>query len=516
MAAECPQAGGWSGMVEAATAESVIERVEAAQALYNATRFEEAAQAYAALVADGQGGDAALVGLGLSEVRCGRMAAADAAFEAISDPSPTVEAWRGFSFQCQDRHEDARRAYERALAADPDQPQALLGLGIVLLGQHLADEAEAVLRRAVAVSPNSSHAWLHLASLYRVGGRLNEAMAAFRTGLPMLDDRDPLAVVWRVECAMTALTLGDFTEGFAQFEWRLKGVLKPAADRMDAMAPRWDGRVVRGLRLLLWYEQGLGDSIHFVRYAAKLAEWGVRVILLVPAPLQRLFATIPGIEAVVTDQEELPPFDCNAALMSVPHLIRAGGRALTVPRSVPYLHPAQDEVAAWAARLDAVAGPRLKVGIAWSGNPKFAFNNRRAIPVERLKPVFEVSEAAFFSIQLGEESGRECLASLGVVDLAPDLGDYADTASAMCAMDLIVTIDTSVAHCAGALARPTWVYMPRIWDWRWGVAGTRNVWYPTMRLFRQAVVDEWDPVIADVAAALADEAGRVCAQRGGK
>lgn len=445
---------------------------------------------------------AVLASLATAAIRLGRHTEAEAALRAVPWPSPRLKALLGMTLQNQERWDEAEAVFREAVAMAPDGPEGLLGLAITLVKLVRMEEAESVLRHLLDVVPNSSHGWVNLASVHRYHERLSDAFAAYARGLELMDPNDSLAVVSHCEMALTALGLGDLATGFAEYEWRLKGAVKDKADQMAALAPAWDGRVVRGRRLLLWYEQGLGDTIQFLRYAVRLAEWGMDVRVLVQPALARLARSLPLSEVGVAG-ERVPACDCQAALMSVPHLLHKAGRGVVVPRDIPYLRPDEAEARAWRDKVARQAGGRPAVGVVWCGNPHFPQDHRRSIPFGQMRPLLEVDGVAMFSLQIGLAAPPSAeMTELGVIDLTAEVGDYADTAALMSAMDLVVSVDTSTIHCAGALGRPAWLLLPRRPDWRWGTVGERCLWYPTVRVFRQETPDDWKGVVARAASAL--------------
>lgn len=451
------------------------------------------------------------VRLGLAEahLRLGEPVAAENCLRQGGGELPVdLRVELGFALQSQGRWPEAEAEYGAVLAAGHDHARARLGLGVVLMKQCRMAEAQAVLERHLELCPADAHAWAHLASIHRSFGRMSQAFIAYRNALRTLPDDDPVAISSHCELALTALSIGDYATGFEELEWRLQALMAEHLAVMRSIAPSWEGVVAKGRRLLLWYEQGLGDVIHFARYAQVLGEWGMQVHLWVPPGLARLVRTIPNVHAVYVAGDAIPPVDCQAALMSVPHLLRRGGRGLSIPRKVPYIYPDPAEIAVWRDRIDSVAAGRRRVGLVWAGNPGFGLDHRRTLELDVLAPVLAVPGNAFFSLQVG--GGRlpaDRLAAAGVSDLADHLGDYADTAAAMSALDLIISVDTSTVHCAGALARPAWLPLYTPPDWRWGLTGEETIWYPTIRLFRQTVQGIWDDVVERMAVALRDRQG---------
>ncbi|MBF0394461.1 MAG: hypothetical protein HQL38_17435, partial [Alphaproteobacteria bacterium] len=264
-----------------------------------------------------------------------------------------------------------------------------------------------------------------------------------------------------------------------------------------AGSPPWDGGPLDGRRILLTAEQGIGDVVHFARFAALVAARGGRVVLECHAGLERVMATVPGVERVVTIGGPPPPVDCWAPLLSVPFLLRLDWDGVPV---APYV-----AVPPGAISPPELAEPHgLKVGLVWSGNPEFLENRDRAVPLPLLAPLAAIEGVRLFSLQKGgpAEALRSPDAPPGIVDLGPRLRDFADTAAAIAALDLVVSVDTSVPNLSGAMGAPTWALLGYHCDWRWMRDHQDCRWYPSMRLFRQPERGDWTTPIARLANAL--------------
>jgi hypothetical protein len=300
---------------------------------------------------------------------------------------------------------------------------------------------------------------------------------------------------------MLLLLLGRLREGFAEYEWRwrMPGFATP---RRAFAQPMWTGDALAGRTLLVHAEQGLGSAIQFARYV-ELAATGGRVLLECRRPLQRLFAQSlarPGGPAagVVVKGEELPPFDCHAPLMSLPHLL--GTTLETIPARVPYLAARPDDVAAWRERLASALRPRI--GLVWAGDANHENDHNRSMPPQFLAPLAD-APAAFFSLQVPARGELSPVFPAGsVIDLAPALGDFAETAAVIANLDLVISVDTAVAHLAGALARPVWLLLPYVPEWRWLLERDDSPWYPTMRVFRQRKAGDWRGLVDHLAGVL--------------
>ena len=301
----------------------------------------------------------------------------------------------------------------------------------------------------------------------------------------------------RVALASTFLLSGDFAQGFPLYEARWETPAGRAMARTFAQ-PLWDGSPLAGRRILLHAEQGLGDTIQFIRYVPLVKEMGGVVSVLCPPELRRLLTGQLGIEQIVTDLNALPAFDVHCPILSLPRVLRT--TLHSIPARVPYLTVDPTMSRAWQQRLDA-APKGLKVGLVWAGSPKHRKDHQRSIPPEELAPLAAVGGVRFISLQKGDASSTRI--GLNLVDWTAELTDLADTAALIANLDLVICVDTAVAHPAGACrAAPVWLLLPFAPDWRWMWDRADSPWYPTMRLFRQSSPGNWAGVIAGVVDAL--------------
>jgi Flp pilus assembly protein TadD, contains TPR repeats len=395
--------------------------------------------------------------------------------------------------------EEAIASYRAALALAPDQPEALSNLGSALHGRGALLEAEAALRQALALRPDYAAAAANLALVLRDQGRFDDALAACDAALSLV----PGQPTWRANRATLLLQLGRFAEGWDDYEsrWQADGFTE-ARDR--APLPAWDGGDPSGRTILLQGEQGLGSMIQFARYAPVVAARGARVLLQAPRPLVRLFRHSfepphGAVDAIIEKGAPVPACDLQAPLMSLPRL--CGTTLETIPADVPYLRADPASVAAWRQRLG--DDGHRRVGLVWAGNPAHANDRNRSTPADALAPlvVGAPPDVRFVSLQVGSPPPPALLAA-GLVDASPELADFAETAAAIMNLDLVISVDTAVAHLAGALAKPVWLLTPPIPEWRWLIDRDDSPWYPTMRLFRQDRPGDWAGVIDRVAAAL--------------
>ena len=381
-----------------------------------------------------------------------------------------------------------------ALALDPSLAEALANRGAALrrLGRH--EEALADYERALRLDPNATEAHNNRGVALAAMARWPEALAAYERALE-LDPRHDRA---RFNRALARLTLGDLAGGFADHEARWTGADNQFG-RPTFAQPRWTGaEPLAGRTILLHGEQGAGDAIQFARYVPRVAALGARVVLQVHAPLVPLFTQLPA-ERVVAFDEPLPPFDTHCALMSLP--LAFGTTLASIPAAVPYLRAEPARVARWRERLGERRAPR--VGLAWSGNPAHANDRNRSMPLAALAPL-RALPVTLVSVQKDMRAeDRAAAVDLGLVDVAAQLADFADTAAMVELMDVVVSVDTSAAHLAGAMARPLIVMLCHNAEWRWLTQRADSPWYPTARLLRQRAPGDWGSVVEEVLRELA-------------
>ena len=400
----------------------------------------------------------------------------------------------GLALEKLDRPEEAAASYRAALAFRPDYPEALYNLGNLLQFGGDLEEALRLYRRALAARPDFAAALVNFGSTLHELGRFDAAIAAYRQA-EKIRPGYPEAV-WNH--ALTLLQQGDFEAGWRLYEsrWRKSGMPPHGHSQ-----PLWDGSPLASRTILLHCEQGLGDSLQFVRYAAPVKATGATVVLFCPPALAHLLETVPGVDRVVCERELIPPCDCQAPLMSLPRLF--GTTLATVPAVVPYLAAEPGLTALWRRRLAVHDG--FKVGVVWQGNPRNRFGRSRSFPLAALAPVVAVPGLRLISLQ--RRDGLDQLAVLpeGMaiavppepVDAGPDA--FRDTAAIMGALDLVISADTATAHLAGALGVPVWLALAQVPDWRWLTGRGDSPWYPSSRLYHQISRGDWGGVFAAMA-----------------
>jgi tetratricopeptide (TPR) repeat protein len=392
--------------------------------------------------------------------------------------------------------------YRRALDLDPGLPQANQNYASIVRDAGALARAADDYRRYTQANPHDAMAFNDLGNTLRELGRYEEALAAYGRALEL----NPGLAEAHFSRAFVLLLLGDYAAGWKDYEWRWRiPAFNAPARRFEQ--PIWDGSALPGSTILLHAEQGLGDTLQFVRYAPLVAQRCARVVLECQAELKGLMQRVAGVQRVVAQGEPLPGFAAHAPLMSLPGIF--GSTLDNLTWSGPYVHADAARVVVWR---DAVAPEeaRLKVGLVWAGRPQQWDDRKRSMSLSMLAPLAAVGGVAFYSLQKGAAATEAAAppAGMRLVDLSARIGDFSDTAALASLLDLVITIDTSVAHLAGAMGLPVWVLTAHAPDWRYHVGREDNPWYPSMRLFRQERDGDWRGAIARVAAALERRATR--------
>ena len=393
------------------------------------------------------------------------------------------------------RLQEAEQLYRQVLAQQPEHARAMQFLGVIAHEFGRNDLALDLIRRAIALNPNSAQAHNNLGNILKANGQLDEAVAAYRRAIALNPDL-PEA---HHNLAYALLTRGDFQRGGEEFEWRSK--CKDLPPPRNFAQPQWDGRPLEGRTLLLHAEQGFGDALQFIRYVPLMARRGGRIIIECPAGLQRLFQTIAGGCQIVAAGQPLPGFDLHCPLLSLPRVF--GTNLANIPKDVPYLHADAEDARRWQHRLAGYSSI-VRVGLAWAGNPTHKNDRNRSIKLARLAPLGQLPGVSFISLQKGDAAAEAKTPPPGMelIDWTEELKDFADTAALIANLDLVIAVDTAVVHLAGAMGKPVWTLLPFVADWRWLLDRQDSPWYPSMRLFRQPSIGDWDGVITRVAEAL--------------
>ena len=431
------------------------------------------------------------LGLALQELK--QLTEAGAVYEQVVRLQPDhASAWNnlGVARRQLGQLPKAVEAHRRALLFAPGNVDFLTNLANALRADEQVEEAIQILERSLQNNPNSAVMWHTLGNARRETGQLPESQAAFSRALEI----DPRLVESHWDLAFTLLLQGDFLRGWEEYEWRWQ---RKDHQARSFASPAWQGEDLRDKRLLVYAEQGAGDTIQFARYLPLLVQRGARIFLECPRPLVSLLQTLPGVEQVIARGETLPPVDWQCALLSLPYRLRT--TLDSIPTNVPYLHSRTDGPQLPSSAL-ATTGRQLRVGLVRAGNPDHQNDARRSISLEILQPLLANPEIAFYSLQPQPmaTAGPTAKADHGLIDLSTLITDYADTAALIRQLDLVISVDTSVAHLAGALGQPVWLLLPYAPDWRWLTQRSDSPWYPGMRLFRQPVAGDWNSVIREV------------------
>lgn len=429
----------------------------------------------------------------------------------------------GAALQQQGNVTAAIEHYHAALRLQPDNPHALINLGTTLQQQGKLAAAIGRYQKALQLHPHLPEAHSNLANTYKEQGDLDQAIAHYQTVLQLrphhpdayrelgdaLQDRGEMeAAIALYERAIVQfptdvklqgsriralLISGDLQRGFAEYDpWRL-GI---ASSRRSFSQPEWDGSPLAGQSILLYAEagSGLGDTMQFIRYVPLVSQQGGRVMIECQPPLIQLFQSLPEVKQVIARGEPLPEFAVQASVLSLPRLFAT--TLATIPASIPYLLPPQERFL-----LPPCPPGNLKVGLTWGGDPQHSNDRQRSCPLPELLPILQTPDVTFYSLQKGDHR-RELTAHFPIQDLSPALKDFADTAAAIAQLDLIISVDTAVAHLTGAMGKPVWILLSASPDWRWLLQRQDSPWYPSAQLFRQVRYNHWSSVCQAVAIAL--------------
>ncbi len=431
----------------------------------------------------------------------------------------------------------ALKAYNRAAQLKPDDSGLLASRGTLLHHLKRFDEAVADHLRAHALKPESPYICNNIGAALQLLRRDEEALPWFDKALQrkpdfvmaLISKASSLAQLRRLDAAIEAyhqvkaldpanteadaylslihLLIGDFETAWTKYTARWKGQVAPQS-YPDFQQRLWLGQGdITGKTILIFSDEGIGDTIQLVRYIPMLAARGAKIVLMVEEVLHPLLSGLQGVTQCVGKFPPYPPFDLHCPITTLP--LAAGTRLETIPSPASYLPPpAQERVRAWEQRLSERAGGvrKLRVGLVWSGNPLHTNDHNRSIPLRVLLPLLN-ADATFISLQKDPRAeDRAALQTSGIIDLSSGLTDYAETAALVSCLDLVISVDTSAAHLAAALGRPTWILVPYLPDFRWLLDRGDSPWYPTVRLFRQTASRDWAEVIERVRRAL-DELG---------
>ncbi len=386
------------------------------------------------------------------------------------------------------RNAEAVEWIDRAIASQPDVADFHINRSLILTDLDRLGEAEAAARRAIALKPHPQ-AWYSLGRILRKGDRAPEAAEAFARAIALKPDH----VKAHFTRGVLLLQSGDYANGWPEFEWRRRLAGFSSRPREYAQ-PRWDGSPAPGKTILLHPEQGYGDTIQFARYVPIVAERVGKVILESPASLASLLSRVPGVGEVIRVDQPPPPFDLHCPLMSLPRVL--GTTLETIPNRMPCLVVDPEKSGRWEHALNAL-GDSIKIGLAWAGSARHVHDRERSIPVDRFAPLLQLPGVSVVNVQK-EPNPQFGAAPPGMINWTNHLSTFDDSAALVSNLDLVVSVDSAVAHLAGALAKPVFTLLHDDPDWRWMLNTDTTPWYPTMRLFRQPRRGEWSAVIESV------------------
>ena len=428
-------------------------------------------------------------------LRQDRLADAVARYQLAADAGPAVAEIHtnlAHARRLAGDEDGALKSARRAVELKPDLAAAHNVLGGVLKDRRRPSDALAALQRAVQIDPNLAEAYTNIGGVLEQINRVADATGAYQNAVTL----GPGVPQFHVNLGCNRLLRGDLAGGWPELDWRRLDRTNPTSRSFDGR-PVWDGSPLAGRTILLTAEQGLGDTIQFLRYASLVADRGGRVVVECQPELVELARTVRGVTDVVAQGADLPAFDVHCPLMTLPLVFRT--TLDSVPAAVPYVSADPAKAAAFAAKLP---GGGRRVGLVWAGDPKYANDRARSLNPARLAPLAGVPGVRWVSLQ--KSAAAPLPAGFDAVDLSGELHDFTDTAAVVAGLDLVLTVDTSVALLAGAFNVPTWVMLPAVPDWRWLLGRADSPWYPSARLFRQAEPGDWAGVVRDVAAALAE------------
>ncbi|UBF29373.1 FkbM family methyltransferase [Kovacikia minuta CCNUW1] len=504
-------------------------------AFYQQGKLEAAADHYNRAIALNPDHVNALNGLGVVLFHLGQLEEAIGHYQrAISLNPEQVSAYNnlGTVYQKQGKPKQAMAQYERAIALNPNHASAYDNLGTVLQEQGRLAEAIAHYRQAITLDPNAANAYNNLGSALKEQGNLSEAVACCQQAIRLQPNHadahnnyasslveqgkfgeaivhyeqaihyQPEHVNAHLNLGIILLMLGDFQRGFKEYHWRWRSKQCPDLRYPQAL---WDGSDLTGKVILLTAEQGFGDTIQFARYAPLVAQRGGCVIVACQKPLLRLLSSLPGIDQCVDRDKVNVQTHVHIPLLDLPLIL--GTTPESIPAQMPYLSGA---VSTFSPLPTPHSPHLLKIGFVWASNPDNSTAKKRSCPLSYFLPLLKIPGIGLYSLQKDVPESDAVLleAQPEIQDLRPLIKDFADTAAAIAQLDLVISVDTAVAHLAGALGKPVWTLLPYVADWRWLLQREDSPWYPTMHLFRQTQPGDWAGVFERVIARLEESGER--------
>ncbi|MBM4146647.1 MAG: tetratricopeptide repeat protein [Nitrospira sp.] len=393
----------------------------------------------------------------------------------------------GNIYQEKGEYDKAAMHYQKTLKVIPSHFDSCMNLGTVFNKQGKLDEAIKFYQKAIELNANFAGSYYNLGVALQDQGDIDNALQAYKKTIEL----DPDFAEAHFSISLINLLLGNFKEGWKGYEWRWK--LKEAYQR-NFYQPMWDGSDIKGKTILLHAEQGFGDTIQFIRYAPLVAQRGVKVIVECQKELTSLFKNVEGIHQVISHGESLPYFDVRCPLLSLPAVFDTTTE--NIPAKIPYIAVEMNFIDKWRKKVE-IRDSQMKIGLAWAGRATARKESYRACSLEMFAPFARLSNVIFYSLQKGKASEQTVNSPFGMklIDYTKEIEDFSDTAGLMYHLDIVISVDTAVAHLAGALGKPVWTLIPFAPDWRWSLNRDDCPWYPTMRLFRQTAPGDWSSVI---------------------
>jgi tetratricopeptide (TPR) repeat protein len=394
---------------------------------------------------------------------------------------------RAASLKSLGRHDEALAAFAAVHAARPDDIDVLNECGGLLVRLGQIEASLACYDRALTLAPQVAELHVNKGSALAAASQFMDALESFNAAIAI----DPQCAEAHHRSSLIRLRSGDFKNGWRDYEWRWRTQWAPRVRRVNA--PLWRGEPIEGKTVLLMAEQGYGDTIQFIRYVPLVAARGARVILDVPPPLQEIASSIAGVAGVLRTDAPTPRVDYQCPLMSLP--LAFATELATIPADVSYVVPPPELVAQWHDRVPQTGHPRI--GLCWAGSGAHLNDHNRSIALSRFAEILSLPGLHFISVQ--REIDAEAQAILhrhGVIELGQDFESFSDTAAVLAELDLLISVDTAVAHLAGAIGKPVALLLPYPAEWRWLTDRADSPWYPTMRLFRQTAAGDWDAPLA--------------------
>ncbi len=405
----------------------------------------------------------------------------------------------GLVYSQQGQLDTARKYYQQTILLNPDFYSAYNNLGNVYLQQDQLETSAKCYQQALFLKPDHYEACNNLGNVFFHLGKLKEAEDCYEKVLSLNPDQDFCYRVYMHQGLLFLLS-GRFKEGWEKYEFRYH---LPEFKYLQKIHLKWDGSVMPGKTILVRYEQGFGDTIQFIRYLPLVKKRCGKLIFVCQRQLKSLFKAFPGIDQMLTkypEKEEELEYHSAISMMSLPGIFKTDHD--NIPADIPYIFPDKNISSEFQKKI---SSDKLNIGLVWSGNPKYKQDCKRSVPLSEFAPLAKISGINFHSLQVGNQAKEIRYSPDGMIiyDWHERLHDFADTAGLIANLDLVITVDTSVAHLAGAMGKPVWTLLPFVPDWRWLMNQEDTPWYPTMRLFRQPHHGKWKPVIEKVAEELA-------------